>query len=206
MDNSKKAVHVYNQIAQAYADEFSKPSSHVKEFLELLPPTGKLLDVGCGNGIDSNFLASKGYDVVGIDLSEGMLKIARSKYPEIDFRLEDMRSLNFSKNQFEGIVASCSLIHISKKDVPKTLRQFAKFLKPKGAIYIQLQSGKSEEVFIDEPFKPDERLFLNIISAAEIKKLLTDAGFEIIHQFQREAKSKEELDYTKLYVIAQLVE
>ena len=204
MDKSQKAVRVYDQIASSYANIFSKPSSHLDKFLELLPSPAKILDVGCGTGTDSNFVASKGHQVVGVDLSEEMLNIAKSSFPQIDFRLEDMRDIDFSKNQFDGIIASCSLIHIPKKDVPKTLRQFSKLLKPKGIIYLQLQSGPSEEVFVKEPFKPDEKLFLNIISLDEIKKLLTGAGFRTVFQLQRPPKSKEELNYTKLYLIAQL--
>lgn len=202
MDNSKKAVQVYDQIAKAYADEFSEPSEHIDEFLELLPTNGKILDVGCGNGVDSINVKNKGFDVVGVDMSDKMLDIARSKYPGIDFRLGDMRKLDFDEDEFDGIIASCSLIHIPKKDVPKTLEQFATFLKQGGVIYIQLQSGKSEELFIDEPFKPDERLFLNIISSDEIELLLKDAGFQIVRKHERKPQKKEELDFTKLYVIA----
>lgn len=203
MDNSNKAVEVYNKISKAYADEFTQPSEFIDEFLELLPKNGNILDVGCGVGIDSGYATSKGFEVIGIDLSKRMLETARSKYPEIDFRLEDIRQLKFKDKEFAGIIASCSLIHIPKIDVPKTLENFSRMLSDKGIIYIGLQSGKSEELFIDEPFKPDEKLFLNIISTDEIQRLLNDAGFDIIKKYERKAEKKEELDFTKLYVIAQ---
>ena len=202
MDNSQKAVHVYNQIAEDYANVFSEPSEHIDEFLELLPTNGKILDVGCGNGVDCMYVKNKGFKIVGVDMSEKMLDIARSKYPEIEFRLGDMRSLQFDQNEFDGIIASCSLIHIPKKDIPKTLGQFTRFLKHGGAIYIQLQSGTSEEVFVDEPFKPDEKLFVNVISPDEIELLLHNAGFKIVHKHEIQSLKKEELDYTHLIVIA----
>ena len=82
------------------------------------------------------------------------------------------------------------------------MKKFHQILKKDGAIYIALQGGKSEEIFIAEPFKPDEKLFLNIISFDEIKNLLVKNGFSIVKKFEREPKSKEELNYAKLYVIA----
>lgn len=202
MDNSQKAVQVYNQIAEDYANVFSEPSEYIDEFLELVPTNGKILDVGCGNGVDCLYVKQKGFTVVGVDMSAKMLEIARSKAPGIEYRQEDMRNLQFHENEFDGIIASCSLIHIPKQDIPQTLKQFAGFLKQGGAIYIQLQSGTSEEVFVDEPFKPDEKLFVNVISLDEIELLLHNTGFEIVHKHEIQSLKKEELDYTHLIVIA----
>jgi ubiquinone/menaquinone biosynthesis C-methylase UbiE len=202
MDKSKQASSVYDKIAKPYAEEFSNPSEYLNEFLDLLPKNAKILDVGCGVGVDSGFVKSKGFEVIGLDLSKEMINIARQKFPQLDFRQQDIRELDFPSNSFDGIIASCSLIHIPKNDVPALVEKFFQILNKNGSIYIALQGGKSEEIFIDEPFKPDEKLFLNIISFEEIKNLLVKNGFSIMKHYEREPKSKEELNYTKLYVIA----
>ncbi len=202
MDKSKQASSVYDKIAEPYAKEFSKPSEYIEEFLALLPKNAKILDVGCGVGVDAGFMKSEGFEIIGIDLSKEMLNIARQKFPQIEFKQQDIRELDFPPNFFDGILASCSLIHIPKKDVPSLIKKFHQIIKKDGAIYIALQGGKSEEIFVDEPFKPDEKLFLNIISFDEIKNLLVKNGFSIVKHYEREPKSKEELNYTKLYVIA----
>ena len=202
MDKSKQASSVYDKIAKPYADEFLNPSEYLDKFLYLLPKNAKILDVGCGVGVDSGFVKSQGFEVIGLDLSKEMLNLARQKFPQIDFREQDIRKLGFPPESFDGIIASCSLIHIPKKDVPSLIESFRQILKKNGAIYIALQGGNSEEIFIDEPFKPDEKLFVNIISFEEIKNLLVKNGFSIVKKYEREPKSKEELNYTKLYVIA----
>ena len=202
MDKSKQASSVYDKIAEPYANEFSKPSEYIDEFLTLLPKNAKILDAGCGIGVDASYMSSKCFEIIGIDLSKEMLKLAKQKFHQINFRQEDIRELDFPPNSFDGILASCSLIHIPKKDFPALLKKFHQILKKDGAIYIALQGGKSEEIFIDEPFKPDEKLFLNIISFDEIKNLLVKNGFSIVKKYKRKPKSKEELNYTKLYVIA----
>jgi ubiquinone/menaquinone biosynthesis C-methylase UbiE len=202
MDKSKQASSVYDQIAEPYSKKFSRPSEHIGEFLALLPKNAKILDIGCGVGVDAGFMESEGFEIIGIDLSEKMLNIARQKFPQIDFRQQDIRELDFPPNSFDGILASCSLIHIPKKDVPALLEKFHRILKKEGAIYMALQEGKSDEIFVDEPFKPGEKLFLNIISFAEIGDLLGKNGFSIVKHYEREPRSKGELNYTQLYVIA----
>ncbi len=202
MDKSKQASSVYDKIAEPYAKKFSEPSEYIEEFLDLLPKNAKVLDIGCGVGVDAGFMVSEGFKITGIDLSKEMLSIARQKFPQIDFRQQDIRELDFPPNTFDGILASCSLIHIPKKDVSPLLKKFHKILSKDGKIYIGLQEGNSEEIFVEGPFKPDEKLFLNVISFDEIKNLLVENGFSIVKYYEREPKLKEELNYTKLYVIA----
>ncbi len=201
-DKSKQAVEVYEKICQQYADEFDEPSFQIDNFVDLLPKNGKVLDVGCGVGTDVGYLTSKNFKVEGIDLSGKMLEIAKNKHPDAIFRNADMRNLDYQENSFDGILASFSLIHIPKSDVPNTLKGFYKTLKTKGIIYIGIQEGKSEEIFITETFRPSEKIFLNIMSRSELKKLLKDSGFQILRYFGRKPQNSEEFDYTKYVVIA----
>ncbi len=202
MDESKQLKLVYDKIAEFYAKKFSEPSEHIKEFLALLPQNTKILDIGCGVGVNTNFMVLEGFEVIGIDLSKGMLKIAKHKFPQIDFRQQNIKKLNFSSNSFNGILASFSLIHISKKDIPMLLKKFHQILKKNGAIYIALQGGKSEEVFIDAPFRINEELFLNVFSFNEIKNLLIKNKFSIVKSYKRKPKLRKELNYIKFYIIA----
>ncbi len=201
MKDKTNVSNVYDKIAIKYSKEFSNPSEYLDFFLELIPKKGRILDFGCGVGVDSNYMFSKGFFVTGIDISKGMLEIARKNYPEVSFKLKDIRDIE-ENGVYDGIVASCSLIHIPKEEVPETLRKFNNLLNKRGIIYISLQEGSSEEVFVDEPFKPDEKLFLNIISFNEIKQLLDESNFSIIKHYQRKPKTKEELNYNKLFIIA----
>ncbi|MFW6282720.1 MAG: hypothetical protein ACOC1P_01540 [Minisyncoccales bacterium] len=77
MDKSKQASLVYDKIAKPYADEFSNPSEYLDEFLDLLPKNAKILDDGCGVGVDSGFVNSHSFEVIGLDLSKEMLNLAR---------------------------------------------------------------------------------------------------------------------------------
>ena len=205
MDNSKSASLVYDKIVDQYAKSFHEPSDYIDEFLKYVPAQWKILDIGCWTGVDSNYMASLWFQITGIDLSSGMIKFAKKKYPHINFHIWDARKLSSSENLFNWILVACVLIHIPKKYMQQILCDFNSSLEKNWVIYIALQEWTSDEIFIKEPFNPDEKLFLNIISYDEIHGLLQKAWFAILHTFhtlRKSRKTKGELNYPKLYVIA----
>lgn len=204
-DKSRQSVEIYDHISEAYADSFNEPSEHIDDFLNLIKSGGKILDLGCGPGVDSSYMASKGFDVVGVDLSERMLELAKAKNSKIQFLKADIRELTFEPESFDGNLASYSFIHIEKKDVSGVISSLYKLLKNDGVISVGIQEGESKELFITEPLKPDEKIFINVMSADELRQLLTDHGFVIINEFMRKAENDAELNFNKFCLIARKV-
>ncbi len=202
MNISKQSNPVYDAIAEQYAREFTEPSDYIDEFLTYLPEYARILDAGCGAGVDAGYMAEKGYTVTGIDQSKEMVRLAQKKFPHIEFRYQDMKEIDFPPDSFDGIVAACSLIHIPKNDVPGVIETFSRILKPGGMLYLAVQGGEQKELFIPEPLKPDEKLFLNIMSYVEIKNFLEKYEFMIVTKYEREPDREKELDFTKLFVLA----
>jgi ubiquinone/menaquinone biosynthesis C-methylase UbiE len=140
---TKQTSSVYNKIAELYSKQFSKPLEHIKYFLNKIPKNGKILDAGCGAGNNSGYMTLRGFEVIGIDLSKKMLQLAEQKFPKINFKQIDIKKIKFPPNSFDGILASYSLIHISKKDIPAVLRKLHRFLKKTGILFLVLQEGKT---------------------------------------------------------------
>jgi ubiquinone/menaquinone biosynthesis C-methylase UbiE len=166
---------------------------------------GKILDAGCGIGTDAVFMQQKGYQVKGIDLSTEMIKKAKNDFPGIDFQVMDLRHPDFEEEYFHGIVASFSLIHLPKREIEITLLNFWKLLNRNGKLFLALQSGKSEEFFIDEPYKPGEKTFLNIFSVNEIKTYLEKSGFKFLQSKSRKPNTPKEFNFTKLFIWAEKI-
>jgi len=74
----------YNRIAKEYqADRYIfDHTKELQELLTLLPRNARILDVGCGAGVPViEFLVKAGFEVVGMDFSESMLRLARNNVP-----------------------------------------------------------------------------------------------------------------------------
>lgn len=94
----------------------------------------KILDIGCGSGNAVNYLEQKGFDVIGIDISQEIIKKGKEKYKNIDIRVMDSHSMNFEDNTFNIISLECSLSIM--KDPKLVLSNCKKILKDQGVILL----------------------------------------------------------------------
>lgn len=106
-----------------------------------LQPGLRILDCPCGFGRISSRLADRGADVVGIDVTPHFLEIARREKSGVDYRLGDMRELDFEA-EFDAIVNVFSSFgyfdDATDKDV---LKRFRRALKPGGRLLLELQAA-----------------------------------------------------------------
>lgn len=129
-NNPMSDHNAYDELADAYADSFDAPDEHIDAFREALPEQGRVLDVGCGVGVDAHYLASHGHDVIAVDRSEAMIRRARQQHTRVSFQVGDLRELSYD-NAFDGVVASYSLIHVPKDDIQGVLSSVKRWLKPR---------------------------------------------------------------------------
>jgi len=183
MDPNVLAVKTYDVIAEKYAKQFTHPSKHIDAFLSFILKGKRILDVGCGVGVDAGYMVTKGFQVVAVDLSAKMVEIAKKQFPNVDFRQGDMRTLTFDDECFSGVLVAHSLIHIPKRELPKMLRHLWRFLAGGGVAYFVMLVGKSEEVFLPEPLERDELTFLNIVSVEEFTRLMQETGFKLVKKW-----------------------
>lgn len=202
-EKTKSVIDDYNDIAREYAEEFYDDTSddkYIDKFLQSL--NGKrILDAGCGVGEDCKYVEQKGFEAIGIDLSEGMLKIAREKYPNGKFKTMDMTNITYPDNSFDGIISNCSLFHIPSELLPQTLESFKRVLKPNGKLLLILQEG-NEETMVEEPYRPGVYIYMNYFSAENIAKLLREHNFKVDGFDREEAPNEFELGNGKLIVFS----
>jgi ubiquinone/menaquinone biosynthesis C-methylase UbiE len=114
---------------------------------ELGPQGKRLLEVGCGIGIDTVRLAALGFDeVVGVDLTETAIEIARRRAVRegllnITYSREDGENLSFPDESFD-MVYSFGVIHHTP-DIQKAVREIHRVLKPGGAAHIMIYHKSS---------------------------------------------------------------
>lgn len=110
-----------------------------------------ILDIATGTGLvaieAAQIVGDRGY-VVGVDISPGMLDRAKRKIEaagltNIEMRLADVETVEFSENSFDRILCCCAVPYIP--NIPANLRRWWSFLKPGGLIGI---TGVSETAYI----------------------------------------------------------
>jgi ubiquinone/menaquinone biosynthesis C-methylase UbiE len=107
--------------------------------LSYIRPGEQVLDVGCGTGTLAIKAAQKGAQVIGIDQSPAMLKLAREKAQasgvEIDFRLAQAQSLDLDE-KFDVVTATFTLSEISPDEAQMVVADLAEHLKPGGKMIV----------------------------------------------------------------------
>ncbi len=205
-ESKKDIPRVYDQIAEEYRHRITRPTDYINCFTAFLPDGARILDAGCGIGTDAGYLSQSGYEVAAIDLSRGMLEIARTNHEAAVFYEQDLRYPDFKPHSFDGIIASFSLIHIPKGQIPGVLKKYHELLVNRGILFLAMQAGESRELYLKEPFKPDETTFLNVVSEEEILHQLHQAGFDVVERYERDPDEDQEFNFTKLFLLARKTE
>ncbi len=145
----------FNHHAPQYMENvFTRNTAEEVKFIaeELaLPPGSEILDVGCGTGRHSVELAKKGYRMTGVDISSGMLNVARKTAEEssVELNLIEQDVFYFqSDKKFDAAISLCegALGLIGLKDNPIerdliVLQNINRALKPKARFIMTVLNG-----------------------------------------------------------------
>ncbi len=186
----------YNRIAFDWHhdhshDDWWKEGTDI--FIQKISSGACVLDVGCGSGVKATYLMEHGCKVVGIDISDTLLEMARREVPEGDFRELSMTDLDTMEEMFDGVFAQASLLHIPKKDAGDVVKKMAGRLVPGGFLYIavkEVREGKpDEEVKKEYDYGYEYERFFSYFTMIELERYLTDAGLEIVSTLRNQHPS-----------------
>lgn len=161
---------------------------------------GPVADVGCGPGRITAHLHALGLeDVFGIDLSPGMIAVARRDHPGLRFREGTLADLDIADETLGGVVAWYSIIHTPPEGQPAALAEFHRVLAPGGHLLLAFQVG-------DEPFHATEvyghqvALDFHRLSPDRAATMLAEAGLPVVAQLE---SARREFERTaQAYLIA----
>jgi len=93
-----------------------------------------LLEIGCSSGYYSEVIKRAGFDLnyEGCDYSAEFIKLAKERYPRINFKVSDATNLDYQDNQFDIVISGCCLLHIidyelAIKEVARVAKNFVIF-------------------------------------------------------------------------------
>ncbi len=176
-------------------------------FLELAGE-GTVADVGCGPGHVTRFLAARHPDVVGIDLSPGMIDIARRHAPALAFAVGSMTELPADDDAWSGAVAMYSIIHLTPAERATACHEFARTVRPGGWLLVAFHIDSPDFAAGDVNHLTDwfgeavdvDAFFLD---PADVIRDIEAAGFTVMSEMVRQPWPGAEYPSRRSYLLAQ---
>jgi SAM-dependent methyltransferase len=178
----------------------------LEEFVRLLAAsdhTTRVLDAGCGAGRMVTHLQSLSprVEVVGIDVSEAMLELARARHPGSLFVSAELVDTCADDSAFDGVVAWYSIIHTRPERLGDVAAEFARILRPGGVALFGYQAGRGVRE-LRSAYGHDVELTAYLHETDDVVAALTDAGFEMCARLERSPLASER--HPQGFVLARL--
>lgn len=144
----------------------------------------RVLDLGCGTGIPTaRQLADAGLDVVGVDLSAGMVELARTHVPGAAFHRADIADLRpggpLDLGRFDAVVAFFSLLMLPRAEIPLALRTVHHLLRPGGLLALSMVEADVDDFQI--PFL-GRQIRVSGYLREDLRQVVESAGFEVLDE------------------------
>lgn len=146
-----------------------KPSLFAETAITYFPKTGKVLELGAGQGQDSRFFAEHGYDVVSTDLEQSALDLSKTKLPanlanKVSLRQVDLREpLPFEDSVFDVVYAHLSLHYFDDITTKDLLAEIWRVLRAGGVLAFLVNSASDPEASMGMEVGPSYRQVEGVI-------------------------------------------
>jgi trans-aconitate methyltransferase len=173
-----KTKDFYNNNAENWTAKKVNSFHHeipFRKFEALLKEGDNILDIGCASGIHVPLFLGIGrkLNYEGIDISEEMIKIAKARYPQLDFNTVDIMDFNPNK-KYDGFWSAATLMHIPREDHEKLFSKIKNLIVPGGLGYITVPSERP-----NPESDTDQRLF-TLFSEEEFKSTIFNQGWKVL--------------------------
>lgn len=134
----------YEQHATSFFDETLRVDMMplYGRFLPMLPDEAAILDAGCGSGRDALCFARRSHRVTAFDATPSLVSLAERHLGQLVQCLR-FQDVNWH-NQFDGIWACASLLHVPAAELAGVMRRLRNALRPRGILYASCKYGKGE--------------------------------------------------------------
>jgi SAM-dependent methyltransferase len=177
----------YDTVAGSYADltrhlldETPEERAVLALFADMVRVRGgAVADVGCGPGRITAHLRQLGVDAFGIDLSPGMIQVARREHPGLRFDLGSMTDLDLADASVAGLVAWYSLIHVPDDEVSPVFAHFRRVLRPGGPLLLGFHVGDEPQLKTQGYGGQPMKVFVHPRRHDQMIAWLSGAGFAV---------------------------
>ena len=202
----------YDAVAEDYTAAFADDldglpvdRSVLDACLERLDGGGLTLDLGCGPGQVTRYLADRGRDVIGLDTSTHMVRIAATRTNGVRFTCGDIRSLPFRSESCRAVVAFYTIQHLPRSDLETALTEMHRVLTADGLLVVAAHLGVGEicmREFLGHQIEPVGGTFYG---DAELRDALDRSFFSVGKAWHRDPLPHEHQSQ-RIYLLARRVD
>jgi SAM-dependent methyltransferase len=147
---------------------------------------GPVGDLGCGPGRLTSHLAGLGLDAFGVDLSPGMVEVARRSYPQLRFEVGSLTSLDLADGALAGALAWYSVIHTPPERQPVVFTELARVLRPGAPLLMAFQAADDVPVHHRQGYGHEISLRGWRLDRDRVERELAAAGLQVRTRVLRE--------------------
>ncbi|MFI6032832.1 class I SAM-dependent DNA methyltransferase [Streptomyces sp. NPDC051315] len=177
----------FDALGDRYHEAFPHKAGQVAAtewLIASLPAGSRVLDLGCGTGLPTaRQLTRAGMEVVGVDLSAGMVALARAQVPGARFHCADIADLRpggaHDLGRFDAVVAFFSLLMLPRAEIPLALRTVRHLLRPGGLFALSMVEADVDDFTI--PFI-GRTIRVSGYLRDDLREVVQAAGFGIVEE------------------------
>jgi SAM-dependent methyltransferase len=198
MPQSPKEIQgAYDAAADTYADRFLNELEYkprdvelLQQFVSIVGPGQRVLDLGCGPGHTTAHLSSLGLKPVGVDLSPEMIAKAASLFPTVDFTTGDFFELPDDDDSVAGLLAFYCIVHLQSVQLAPAFSEMLRVLKSGGVLLLSFHVG-TDAVRVENFLNTGAMLEFFPFPVAGVQTALLAAGFSDLEIHERPPYDRE---------------
>lgn len=185
MNKTEMAVSIFNSLANLYQEKYMNVDMYGESldlFCKHIKTNGDVLELACGPGNVTKYILNKRPDlkVLGTDLSENMLELARENNPTAVFTKMDCRDISKLAKTYDAIVCAFAFPYLSKEDCMELIKNASSRLNKDGLFYIStMEDDYSKSGLVTS--SQGHQMFTHYHEASYLKETLENNHFELIH-------------------------
>jgi len=173
--------HGYDKVADEYLATRSEDDDEVKllpDFINRLPEGSRILDAGCGAGEPITRILSQKFEVIGVDISRKQIEIARDLLPQCEFVWQDMTTLTYPDDHFDGIISYYAIPHVPREEHKGLLENLYRMLRKDGIALLCFATTDDPGTVVDDFF--GVKMYWSSFDAGTNVEMLKDTGFSVV--------------------------
>ncbi|HKG05845.1 MAG TPA: methyltransferase domain-containing protein [Pedobacter sp.] len=203
------AADAFDKSAEIYQGKFMDVSMFAGTFnffCDNIPAhNASILDIACGPGNITKYLLDRepNYDVLGIDLSPKMLRLAEINNPTAKFQLMDCREIDSIDRKFEGITCGFCLPYLTREEAIDLIAKVSGLLIPGGMFYLSTM----EDDYSNSRYQissTGDQVYVYYHQEDYLVKALEENNFELLNAERFSSPDKDGLIITDLVLVGRL--